>query len=150
MITPLALLLTMASAEAGGLRRAERLRATGDVAGLIALLDADAAYLRELAARHLGSLPGGSDALPALRACVADEDERPFVRAACAEALGSHGDQGAVPLIAAALPALDPESRYFAAAALAALGGPEARAALVPLAEDADLLLSAAPRRWLR
>jgi HEAT repeat protein len=72
------------------------------------------------------------------------------VRAACAEALGQHGDQSAVPLIAAALPALDPESRYFAAAALAQLGGPAARAALAPLADDADLLLSAAARRWLR
>ncbi|MBL8618007.1 MAG: HEAT repeat domain-containing protein [Deltaproteobacteria bacterium] len=150
MITALTLIFTLNSAEAGGLRRAERLRTTGDVAGLISLLDSDAAYLRELAARHLGALPGGSAALLPLRACVSDEAERPFVRAACAEALGNHHDQAAVPLIVAALPALDPESRYFAAAALAAIGGPEAQAALVPLADDADLLLSAAARRWLR
>ena len=150
MISALGMLLLVTAAEAGGLRRAERLRAAGDVAGLTALLDADAAYLREVSARHLGGLPGGVAADPRLRACVADEAERPFVRAACAEALGQHGDQSAVPLIAAALPALDPESRYFAAAALAQLGGPAARAALAPLADDADLLLSAAARRWLR
>jgi hypothetical protein len=137
-------------AAAGPLRKLPQAAARGQADALVDALAHPKAYARELAARQLARLPRDAAAEEALLACVGRRDERGFVRAACAFTLSRWKVKDADGPIAAALPEVDAESRYWMAEALHHLDTRAARAAVAGLQADPDLYISASAREWSR
>lgn len=143
-------LLLAPAAWAGPVRGLTTAGARGKADRLVRALDHKHGFARELAARKLAGLEPTDGGRTALIACVERDDERGYVRAACAFALSRWGVAEADQVIIDAMAEVDPESRYWMAEALHTLGTGPARAHLASLQSDPDLYLAASAREWAR
>jgi HEAT repeat protein len=109
----------------------EMLAAQNVVFKLLAVQEAD---VRRAAARTLGKL-GFASSAPALREC-AQRDQDLLVRAACYQSLGLLKDKRSIDLLAKAVAEDSATPAVEAADALAAIGTPEAHAALEELTKQ--------------
>lgn len=124
-----------------------------DITMLVSYLEqGEYSYIRERAAEGMRQVPayqGKAVAVPALRQCVRNSQEKGYVRAQCALTLGGWGIDAATDDIISSLAEVDEESRYWIAVALRGLSTPQARAQLQELANDADVYLATSVRQWL-
>ena len=88
--------LALPTAQAGPLRALPKAGERGKVEKLVRGLDHKRSYARALAAEELAALQPSPAGVDRLLTCVADGDERDWVRSACATALGSWRVDGAV------------------------------------------------------
>lgn len=133
--------------------RCGALSVLADVAGagatddLVAAFDDPAPDIRATALHVLGGLPGAettqriAECLPRARAAE--------TRRVIAELLGSRGDAGALPVLAAAMRDGDADVRTAAIRACGGIGGAAAADVLVACLADADRAMSAAVERTL-
>lgn len=135
-------------AAAGPYRTVREAELAHDHRRLAQLLDHRRSYVRERAAHGLRGVSPTDPTRERLRTCVADPQERDWVRAACGGTLARWADAAAVPLIIEALDQVGPESRYWLAEALSHFQNADARATLEGLRGDEDLLLATAARGW--
>ena len=106
-------------------------------------------YVREQAALSFARIPKDKQSVVLLRACLKNQAERDYVRAACAQPLGEWKIRAADEDMIAALREVDTESAYWIAYALKKLQTPQGIAALTELKESSDFFISASAREWL-
>jgi|GEM_PF-4038981 len=145
-----AALATASTAWAGPTRAIQKAATAADVAKMVSGLKHKKGFVRELSARSLARVSPDADAEALLTTCIQSETEFGYVRAACAHTLAMWKVSGADALIIEAMDQVDPESRYWMAAALSRLNTREARAHIVSLTSDTDLFLAASAREWSR
>lgn len=122
----------------------------GQEAKLLECMAAEESWVREETARRLGSLP--SDPVrQSLEATLLDRAERPWVRAAAADALGTLHHAGSFDVLTGALatPGLDPEPKIALIEALCRFPdrAEDAVQSIAPHTDDEDLMVAAVAQK---